>query len=131
MSHTSEEQLQTLLPKIREFITAEAIPLEREFLRRPFRELLPELSAKREKVKALGLWAPQLPAEVGGLGLTLMEFARVSEELGRTPLGHYVFNCQAPDAGNMEVLHVARHARAEGALARSRSRAARCGAASR
>src|SRR2546423_1006103 len=58
----------------------------------------------RARVKALGLWTPQLPKEYGGLGLTLTEFARVSEELGRTPLGHYLFNCQAPDAGNMEVL---------------------------
>jgi alkylation response protein AidB-like acyl-CoA dehydrogenase len=38
------------------------------------------------------------------LGLSLSQFARVSEELGRTPLGHYLFNCQAPDAGNMEIL---------------------------
>ena len=38
------------------------------------------------------------------MGLTLMEHARVSEELGRTPIGHYVFGCQAPDAGNMELL---------------------------
>jgi alkylation response protein AidB-like acyl-CoA dehydrogenase len=34
----------------------------------------------------------------------LSEFARVSEELGRTPFGHFAFNCQAPDIGNMEVL---------------------------
>ena len=39
------------------------------------------------------------------MGLTLMEHARVSEELGRSPLGHYVFGCQAPDAGNMELLN--------------------------
>jgi alkylation response protein AidB-like acyl-CoA dehydrogenase len=39
------------------------------------------------------------------MGLDLMEHALVSEELGRTPLGHYVFNCQAPDAGNIEILH--------------------------
>ena len=104
MSHTSEERLQTLLPKIREFIIAEAIPLEQEFACRPFRELLPRLTALRQRVKELRLWAPQIPSEHGGLGLTLMEFARVSEELGRTPLGHYLFNCQAPDAGNMEVL---------------------------
>lgn len=38
------------------------------------------------------------------MGLGLLEFARLSEELGRTPLGHYVFNTQAPDIGNMEVL---------------------------
>jgi alkylation response protein AidB-like acyl-CoA dehydrogenase len=50
------------------------------------------------------MWAPHLPNEYGGLGLTLSEFARVSEELGRTPLGHYLFNCQAPDIGNTEIL---------------------------
>ena len=75
-----------------------------DFLRRPFRELTPALKRKREKVKALGLWAPHLPKEHGGLGLTLSEFALVSEELGRTPIGHYLFNCQAPDIGNMEIL---------------------------
>jgi alkylation response protein AidB-like acyl-CoA dehydrogenase len=62
------------------------------------------MAQQRAKVKALGLWAPQLPVQWGGLGLPLPEFARVSEELGRTPLGHYLFNCQAPDAGNMEIL---------------------------
>jgi alkylation response protein AidB-like acyl-CoA dehydrogenase len=94
----------SLLSKIRDFIREEALPLEQDFVRRPFRELLPTLAEKRARVKALGLWAPQLPREYGGLELTLVEFARVSEELGRTPLGHYLFNCQAPDAGNMEVL---------------------------
>ena len=65
---------------------------------------LPRLEEKRKQVKALGLWAPHLPKEMGGPGLTLPEFARISEELGRTPLGHYLFNCQAPDIGNMEIL---------------------------
>jgi len=78
--------------------------LESGFLLGSFRELLPELKEKREKVKALGLWAPQAPEKLGGMGLSLSEFAPVSEELGRTPLGHYVFNSQAPDAGNMEIL---------------------------
>jgi acyl-CoA dehydrogenase len=99
-----EKSFTSLLLKIREFLRAEVFPLEREFLRRPFRELLPALKEKRERVKALGLWAPQLPVAYGGLGLKLTEFARVSEELGSTPLGHYLFNCQAPDAGNLEVL---------------------------
>lgn len=96
----------SLLSKIREFIGEEVLPLEKDFLNRPFRELLPALREKRARVKALGLWAPQIPKEYGGLGFTLLDFARVSEELGRTPLGHYLFNCQAPDAGNMEVLMV-------------------------
>src|SRR6185436_2593084 len=59
---------------------------------------------KRNQVKALGLWSPHLPREYGGLGFSLPEFARISEALGRTPLGHYLFNCQAPDVGNMEIL---------------------------
>jgi alkylation response protein AidB-like acyl-CoA dehydrogenase len=38
------------------------------------------------------------------MGLSLLEFGLVAEVLGRSPLGHYAFNCQAPDAGNMELL---------------------------
>ncbi|MDT4894972.1 MAG: acyl-CoA dehydrogenase [Acidobacteriota bacterium] len=104
MNLVPENSLPSLLSKIHEFLREEVFPLEREFLSRPFRDLLPALKEKRERVKALGLWAPQLPREYGGLGLRLTEFARVSEELGSTPLGHYLFNCQAPDAGNLEVL---------------------------
>jgi alkylation response protein AidB-like acyl-CoA dehydrogenase len=98
------ERLNEVLRIIRDFIRTEAVPLEIEFIRRPFRELLPRLREKREKVKALGFWSPHLPERLGGLGLALAEFARVSEEMGRTPLGHYLFNCQAPDVGNMEIL---------------------------
>jgi alkylation response protein AidB-like acyl-CoA dehydrogenase len=104
MADHHNEELLGLLDRIREFLRAQVYPLEPDFLRRPFRELTPTLNTTREKVKALGLWAPHLPKEHGGLGLTLSEFALVSEELGRTPIGHYLFNCQAPDIGNMEIL---------------------------
>ncbi|HSE31595.1 MAG TPA: acyl-CoA dehydrogenase family protein [Pyrinomonadaceae bacterium] len=97
-------ELNTLLNKIRDFLNAEVYPFETEFLNRPFRELLPELKAKRDRVKAEGMWTPHLPKELGGAGLTLSEFARVSEVLGRSPVGHYLFNCQAPDIGNTEIL---------------------------
>jgi alkylation response protein AidB-like acyl-CoA dehydrogenase len=40
----------------------------------------------------------------GGLGLPLLDFAAVSEALGRSPLGHFLLHCQAPDIGNMELL---------------------------
>jgi alkylation response protein AidB-like acyl-CoA dehydrogenase len=104
MNSQPVEETRQLLSRIREFVRTEAQALEQDFLHRPFRELLPGLAQARERVKALGLWSPHLPREYGGLGLKLTEFAHVSEELGRTPLGHYLFNCQAPDVGNMEVL---------------------------
>ncbi|HKG79250.1 MAG TPA: acyl-CoA dehydrogenase family protein, partial [Pyrinomonadaceae bacterium] len=104
MTDHYNEELLGLLDRIKEFLRAQVYPLEPDFLRRPFRDLVPMLAAKRDEVKAMGLWAPHLPKEHGGLGLTLSEFALVSEELGRTPIGHYLFNCQAPDIGNMEIL---------------------------
>ena len=64
-----------------------------------------ELEGIRAEVKQLGSGRRSSRRSYGGLGLSLIEFAHVSEELGRSPLGHYVFNCQAPDAGNMELLH--------------------------
>jgi alkylation response protein AidB-like acyl-CoA dehydrogenase len=101
---TTDRHSEELLDRIKEFVRTQVYPLEPDFLRRPFRELTPALKTKRDEVKAMGLWAPHLPEEHGGLGLTLSEFALVSEELGRTPIGHYLFNCQAPDIGNMEIL---------------------------
>ncbi len=98
------ELLNVALEKVRTFVREEALPLEADYLHRPFRELLPTLQAKRQTVKALGLWTPHLPKKYGGLELSLPEFAYISEELGRTPLGHFLFNCQAPDIGNMEIL---------------------------
>ena len=104
MTDHHNEELLGLLDRIKEFLRAQVYPLESDFLRLRFRDLAPSLAAKREAVKAMGLWAPHLPKEYGGLGLALSEFALVSEELGRTPIGHYLFNCQAPDIGNMEIL---------------------------
>lgn len=93
-----------LLQRVREFIQVELIPLEREFSGRPFLEILPSLLTKRELVKRLGLWLPQISKEYGGVGLGFMEYAMVCEQLARSPYGNFVFNAQAPDAGNMEIL---------------------------
>ena len=105
MDFAISEKMETIIEMIDEFVIKELIPLEPEFLSRPFTELLPELREKREMVRQMELWAPPHPKECGGMGLDLVEFALVSEALGRTPLGHYVFGCQAPDAGNIEILH--------------------------
>lgn len=96
--------LSGLLPRIREFVDDEVIPLEKLLISRPWAEVEPLLNKKRQAVKDAGLWGLALPLEYGGQGLTLAEFGRVSEELGRSPGGHYIFGCQAPDMGNMELL---------------------------
>lgn len=106
MDFTISEKMNTILGMMAEFMEREIIPLETQFLRRPFSEMVPLLEEKRTLVKQMELWAPPHPSEYGGMGLDLTEFALVSECLGRSPLGHYVFGCQAPDAGNIEILHL-------------------------
>ncbi len=99
------EKMQAILGMINEFVDRELIPLEREFLVNEFRDMLPVLEQKRAMVKKMELWGPNHPTELGGMGLSMLEHGLVSEALGRSPLGHYVFGCQAPDAGNIEILH--------------------------
>jgi len=94
-----------LLERVEAFIADRVIPAEREVLERGFVAAAPRLAELRAQCKAESLWGPQLPTELGGLGLGLVEHGLVSERLGRSPLGHYVFGAQAPDAGNMEILH--------------------------
>ena len=91
-----------LLGKVRRFMEEEVYPLEKEPC--SFRQLLPALQEKRARARKLGLWGPQIPHAYGGMGLGFMEQALVGEALGRSPLGHYTVNAQAPDAGNMEIL---------------------------
>ncbi len=104
MDFSIPEHVRTLVDEIRAFMQREIYPLEGDFLSKPFPEVLPALNAVRRQVKERGWWAPFLPKQYGGMGLSLLEFASVSEELGRSPIGHYAFNCQAPDVGNMEIL---------------------------
>ena len=60
----------------------------------------------RERAKAEGLWAPHLPPEAGGTGSGFLDYADLNEEIGRSVWAQLVFNCQAPDAGNGEILHL-------------------------
>jgi acyl-CoA dehydrogenase len=59
----------------------------------------------RTRAKAEGLWAPHLPPEAGGTGTGFLAYADLNEEIGRSLWAQLVFNCQAPDAGNGEILH--------------------------
>ncbi|MBX2956790.1 MAG: acyl-CoA dehydrogenase family protein [Cyclobacteriaceae bacterium] len=93
------------IPQYKQFLEEHLYPIELHVLTKPFRQSLPRLQALRTKAKTLGLFNPHLTEKDGGLGLTLVEFAQVSELLGTSPLGHYIFNCNAPDIGNMELMH--------------------------
>ena len=59
----------------------------------------------RSKAKEAGLWLPHMPKEWGGMGLGHVQLAMVQAEAAKTRLGPWVFNCQAPDEGNMHTLH--------------------------
>lgn len=99
------DELQTILDMINEFVDKELLPMEEDFLTKGFNAMEPELEKKREMVRQMELWAPLHPKEYGGMGLPLMDTAMIYEALGRSPVGLYVFGCQAPDAGNIEILH--------------------------
>ena len=105
MDFDPPESVRPVLEKIEKLVADIVIPAEAHVMEVGFAAAATQLAELRAQVKAAGLWGPQLPKELGGLGLGLVEHGLVSERLGRSPLGHYAFGCQAPDAGNFEILH--------------------------
>lgn len=104
MGFAPSHELKELLERFARFVEEELVPLEPALFAEGFVALEPTLAAKRTRARELGLFAPHLPVELGGMGLGLLDVAHVSEVLGRTPIGHYAVNMQAPDVGNMEIL---------------------------
>ncbi|MBC7840947.1 MAG: acyl-CoA dehydrogenase family protein [Gemmatimonadaceae bacterium] len=97
--------LDDLVQRLRAVLDGPGRAVEAVVLREGWKAALPQLHALRLEVKRLGAWAPHLTPEHGGMGLSLVQFAQVSEVLGRSPIGHWLCNCQAPDIGNMELMH--------------------------
>jgi acyl-CoA dehydrogenase len=104
MDFQIETELSERLAAMRNFVIERVEPLEPLLLAGAWVALYAALDTCRAEVRARGWWAPNLPAFEGGSGTGLLSFGLVSEVLGRSPLGHYAFGCQAPDAGNAELL---------------------------
>jgi alkylation response protein AidB-like acyl-CoA dehydrogenase len=99
MDFSLSERAEDLRQRARDFVRREVMPLEPR-LQGSWSALEPSLNEARARAKSSGLWVPDLD-------VPLEEFAVLSEELGRSPLGHYCVNAQAPDIGNMELLELA------------------------
>src|SRR5262245_7201792 len=96
--------VQSLQERVRAFVRNEVLPLEAHEVEE--HGLPPDLlAAVREKARAAGVWAPQLPAEHGGQGLDTVGLCVLFEEAGYSPLGPLALHCAAPDEGNMHLLH--------------------------
>ncbi len=105
MDFAVSEEMQVRLDMIRDFMAKEVEPLERELLFGEPDTLAEGVAKAQEQVKQMGLWAPNHPVEFGGLGLSMVDHGLFAEAVGRSPLGMSVFGTQAPDAGNIEILH--------------------------
>ena len=109
MNFEPSEKTQQLIIQIERFMDEHIYPAERvaqeqvEDSGDPHHapEIVEELKAK---ARGLGLWNLFLPDERYGAGLTNLEYAPLCELMGRSPIAPRVFNCAAPDTGNMEIL---------------------------
>ena len=107
------DKLQPLLAQVRAFVAEEIAPLEEEYLaeigvgdRWQFTPRQTEIMASlKGKARAAGLWNFFLTDGNHGSGLSTVEYVYLAEEMGKSHIAAEVFNCAAPDTGNMEVLH--------------------------
>src|SRR5215218_8080452 len=97
--------LDELRDRYRAFLEEHLYPVEAELDREddPAHRLMTQL---RAAARDAGLWAPHLPPEAGGTGQGFLAYAYLNEEIGRSVWAQLVFGCQAPDAGNGEILHL-------------------------
>ena len=112
MDFEYSQRTRELLARVEAFMQAEVYPSEPAFFdeveanRRAGNAWVPTrvVEALKAKARAAGLWNLFLPESARGAGLTNAEYAPLCELMGRSPIAPEVFNCSAPDTGNMEVL---------------------------
>ncbi len=105
------EENRKLLDRVATMIREDIMPMEEEYQAEIAKEDRWRYTARqteileglKAKAKAAGLWNFWLTDSDKGFGLSTVEYAYFAEEMGKTPLGAEVFNCAAPDTGNMEV----------------------------
>jgi acyl-CoA dehydrogenase len=117
MDFEHSDRVKDYLERIEKFIDDEVMPIEeaaraavldRDPQQRwnPPPEFTEAFEQAKERARAAGLWNLFLPDEEYGAGLTNVEYAALAERMGRSFLAPEIFNCSAPDTGNMEVLHM-------------------------
>lgn len=104
------EKTKKLQEKLEQFMNEHVFPNEKTYLDQlnqgdsRWNSIPPIMSELTERAKKAGLWNLFLPESEYGAGLTNLEYAPLCELMGRSLIGPEVFNCSAPDTGNMEVL---------------------------
>jgi len=109
MDFDYSEKVKRLQQQVRTFMDEVIVPNEKpyfEYLQQPGNrwKIPPVMEEMKAKAKAAGLWNLFLPDTEYGAGLTNLEYAPLAELMGQSPIAPEVFNCNAPDTGNMEVL---------------------------
>jgi acyl-CoA dehydrogenase len=97
-------QLNEVRTRVRRFLEEHVFHAEDQVLKEDGDGQRATLKRLQEQAKAEGLWTPHLPERFGGLGLGVMGMCALFREMGRSPIGAKVFNCDAPDQGNMDLL---------------------------
>ena len=102
------ERARALHEAVAAFMRDEVLPAEPTFFREvaegPRWKVIPVVDGLKQRARAAGLFNLFLPESERGAGLTNLEYAPLAELMGRTVFAPEVFNCSAPDTGNMEVL---------------------------
>ncbi|ABI71915.1 acyl-CoA dehydrogenase family protein [Shewanella frigidimarina] len=109
MNFEYSEKVQALIKRVNDFMDLNVFPVEEEMHRQVELDLWstpPLMEELKAKAKAEGLWNLFLPVAYGkySAGLTNLEYAPLAEIMGKVMWASEVFNCAAPDTGNMEVL---------------------------